>query len=102
MLVDYLETNEPHTFELTMEDDDKVVLGPVSGQFEVGRPAGMKAGQAQRFTLLRGPFPIPREGAYSWVLTLARSSQGPNSGLTGSSQLPGRRNPTRASPFAAP
>jgi hypothetical protein len=68
-LVDYNETNEPHEFSLTIEDaDNNVLLGPIGGRLEVGRPAGMKAGQVQRVVLvLRGPFPIPVTGDLRWV-----------------------------------
>lgn len=71
-LVDYNETNEPHEFSLTVQDaDDKVLLGPIGGRLEVGRPAGMKAGQDQRVVLvLRGPFQIPTIGDLRWVPVL--------------------------------
>jgi hypothetical protein len=72
VLVGYTETNERHEFHLTLEDDDnQVILGPVTGQFELGRPPGLKPAQAQRFMVaVRGPFPIPRAGCYHWVLLL--------------------------------
>jgi hypothetical protein len=72
VMVAYTETNERHEFNLTLEDDDnQVVLGPVSGQFELGRPPGIKPAQAQRFMVaVRGPFPLPRAGCYHWVLSL--------------------------------
>jgi len=79
LLIDYTETNVQHSFELSLEDEDnKVVLGPISGQFEIGRPAGMKPAQAQRFVLvMRGPFPIPRAGAFIWTLSVdGRRSEG--------------------------
>ena len=72
VMVAYTETNELHEFHLTMEDDDnQVVLGPVNGQFELGRPPGLKPAQAQRFIVaVRGPFPIPQAGCYHWVVSL--------------------------------
>ena len=72
VLVGYTETNVRHDFALTMEDDDnQVVLGPVSGQFELGRPPGIKPAQDQRFMVaVRGPFPLPGPGCYHWVATL--------------------------------
>jgi len=78
VLVGYTETNERHEFDLTLEDDDnQVVLGPVSGHFELGRPPGLKPAQAQRFMVaVRGPFPIPRAGCYHWVLSLDRQRAG--------------------------
>jgi hypothetical protein len=72
VMVGYTETNERHEFQLTLQDDDnEVVLGPVTGQFELGRPPGLKPAQAQRFTVaVRGPFPLQRAGCYHWVATL--------------------------------
>ena len=72
ILVGYNETNSPHSIELLLEDEDnKPVLGPIAAQFEMGRPAGMKLGQTQRFQMvLRGPFPIPKAGSFHWVAVL--------------------------------
>ena len=72
VLVGYTETNVRHEFALMLEDDDnKVVLGPISGHVELGRPPGLKPAQAQRFMVaVRGPFPLPAPGAYHWVATL--------------------------------
>lgn len=72
VLVGYNETNAPHRIELALEDDDNKNVQPaINAQFELGKPAGMKAGQAQRFQLvLRGPFTIPKPGAYHWVVSL--------------------------------
>ena len=72
VLVGYTETNERHEFEVTLQDDDnQVVLGPIQGQFELGRPPGLKPAQAQRFMVaLRGPFVLPRTGCYHWVASL--------------------------------
>jgi hypothetical protein len=78
-MVDYHETNEPHTFELRLEDvDNNVVLGPIGGQVEVGRPPGMKAGQSQRVMIVfRGPFPISAPGEYAWVAVLDGHRESP-------------------------
>jgi hypothetical protein len=72
VLVGYNETNSPHRIELVLEDEDnKPVLGPIAAQFELGRPAGMKLGQTQRFQMvLRGPFPLPKAGSFHWVVAL--------------------------------
>jgi len=72
VLVGYNETNVPHQIGLALEDEDnKSVVPPINAQFELGKPPGMKAGQAQRFQLvLRGPFQIPKPGAYHWVVSL--------------------------------
>lgn len=78
-MVDYNETNEPHTFELRLENvDNDVVLGPIGGQVEVGRPPGMKPAQSQRVMIvIRGPFPIPAPGEYAWVAVLDGHRQAP-------------------------
>lgn len=72
ILVGYNETNEPHEFQLVLEDDDnRPIVGPVGGQFEMGRPPGVKLGQSQRFIVaVRGPFPIQTPGAYHWAVSL--------------------------------
>src|SRR5262249_21221114 len=50
VVVGYTETNEAHEFELTLEDDDgQLLLGPVTGRFELGRPPGLKPAEPQRF-----------------------------------------------------
>jgi hypothetical protein len=79
VLVDYNETNEPHRFELRLENvDNDVVLGPIGGQVEVGRPPGMKPGQSQRVMLvIRGPFPIKTPGEFLWVAVLDGQRQDP-------------------------
>ena len=78
-LVDYNETNEPHEFSLTVEDEDgKVVLGPIGGRMEVGRPPGMARGQEQRvIVVLRGPFPANATGGFKWVPVLDGQSHAP-------------------------
>jgi len=72
VLIEYLETNERHSFSISLEDEDnRVVLGPITGQVEAGRPPGMRPGQLQRFMLaVRGPFLIPHAGAFSWAVAL--------------------------------
>lgn len=72
VLVGYNETNVPHRIELALEDEDnKPIQAAIQAQFEIGKPAGMKLGQAQRFQLvLRGPFAIPKAGAYHWAVSL--------------------------------
>jgi hypothetical protein len=79
VLVDYNETNEPHRFELRLENmDNDVALGPIGGQVEVGRPPGMKPGQSQRVMLvIRGPFPIKMPGEFLWVAILDGQRQQP-------------------------
>jgi hypothetical protein len=79
ILVDFLETNHRHRFELALENDDnQPVLPVVQGEFEVGRPPGMVDGQAQRVVyVVRGPFPVPEYGGYHWVVSLNGGRQRP-------------------------
>lgn len=72
VLVGYNETNMVHRIEIALEDEDnKAVQPPIAAQFELGKPAGMKLGQPQRFQLVvRGPFIIPKAGGYHWVVLL--------------------------------
>lgn len=78
-LVDYNETNEPHEFSLTVQDEDNsVVLGPAGGRVEVGRPPGMVAGQQQRVIIvLRGPFAVAATGNFRWVPVLDGHAEEP-------------------------
>jgi len=71
-LVDYNETNESHEFSLALKDaDNNDLRPPLAGQIEVGRPAGMTAGQEQRVIIVfRGPFPVSGPGNLRWIPTL--------------------------------
>ena len=46
--VPWSETNTRHTLELEVMNEDGKSLGRITGQFEVGRPAGIPLGQDQR------------------------------------------------------
>lgn len=46
--VPWTETNQPHDAEMWIEDEDGKELLKVTGQVEVGRPAGIPVGQVQR------------------------------------------------------
>ena len=46
--VPWNETNEKHSFEIEFVSDDGATIQKLSGNFEVGRPAGIPAGQDQR------------------------------------------------------
>jgi hypothetical protein len=72
LLVDYPETSDTHRLTLSMETaDNKAVVGPIELPFATGRPPGLPPGDAVPFTLVvQGPFPIPGEGAYQWVVTV--------------------------------
>jgi hypothetical protein len=76
--------NRRHTFELTLLDGDGVLalLQPnpeappqplqISGQFEVGRPAGVLPGTPLDavVALSIGPLPLPPGGRYVWELKI--------------------------------
>lgn len=47
--VPWAETNARHQFSLEVQDEDSKALLQAGGHFEVGRPAGIPAGQSQRF-----------------------------------------------------
>jgi hypothetical protein len=54
--VPWNETNQKHSFEVEIVSEDNTTeeqksLVKVGGQFEVGRPPGIRAGQVQRFQL---------------------------------------------------
>lgn len=78
--------NEPHAFrlELVDSDGDPVIVdtpegdGPlaIEGQFEVGRPPGMKRGTPLPFPLALniGPQPLEPGGRYEWRLTVDEES----------------------------
>ncbi len=56
MLVPWHETNQKHSFEVEIVSEDNITeesksLVKVEGQFEVGRPPGIRQGQGQRFQL---------------------------------------------------
>jgi hypothetical protein len=78
--------NEEHAFRLELVDTDgNPVLVPtpegeeplmIQGQFEVGRPPGVKRGTALPFPLAlnMGPQPIAPGGRYEWRLTVDEES----------------------------
>ena len=78
--------NERHAFKLELVDADGYpVLIPtpegeqplvIEGEFEVGRPPGVKRGTPLSFpfALNLGPQPIPPGGRYEWRLTVDEES----------------------------
>ena len=46
--VPWNQTNEQHSFEIEIANGDGGTITTVPGQFEVGRPSGLPAGQDQR------------------------------------------------------
>lgn len=58
-------TNQTHRFEIEIADDDGKTLVRADGHFEVGRPAGILPGQAQRFQFsMNGAVQFERPGGY--------------------------------------
>jgi hypothetical protein len=78
--------NEEHGFRLELVDSDGIpVLVPtpdgeeplmIEGQFEVGRPPGVKRGTPLPFPLAlnMGPHPLAPGGRYEWRLTVDEES----------------------------
>jgi hypothetical protein len=63
--VPWNETNQRHNVEIEMLSDDGQTVGKVGAQFEVGRPAGIRAGQGQRFQLAANvQLNLPGPGTY--------------------------------------
>lgn len=64
--VPWMETNQTHNIELEVTDQDHTtVLAKLEAGFEVGRPAGLEAGQEQRSQFAIGfPVQIDRPGLY--------------------------------------
>jgi len=61
-------TNQRHTVEIEIATDDGASLAKIGGQFEVGRPAGIKPGQNQRFQLAANAgLQLQREGTYAII-----------------------------------
>lgn len=78
--VPWHETNEPQQFRLELIDHDGNAVVPlgaeepvvIEGQFEVGRPPGVKAGSSFPFPLPinHPPLPLAPGGEYEWRLTV--------------------------------
>lgn len=68
--VPWTDTNTRHEFQVVMQDEDgREELMGVKGHFEVGRPAGLVAGQAQRVQIAAGiTVNIRSAGLYRMVM----------------------------------
>jgi len=78
ILVSWGETNNRHALAIKILDEDETEVVGINGEFEAGRPPGAKPGQDLRSLLaIRGPFPIPKPGAYKVVLELNGERQDP-------------------------
>jgi hypothetical protein len=49
--IPWTETNQRHTVEIEIADEDGATLARVTGQLEIGRPVGIPVGHSQRFQL---------------------------------------------------
>ena len=71
------ETNQLHRVEIEFQTDDGQSVGNVRAQFEVGRPAGVKAGQDQRFQLAANvPLNLSAPGTYVIVARIEGQEEG--------------------------
>lgn len=78
ILVDWTETNNKHGLLIKIVDEDDAEMVKVEGEFETGRPPGAKFGQELRNLLaIRGPFPLPKPGAYKVFVELNGVRQEP-------------------------
>ena len=63
--VPWNETNQKHNSEIELRTEDGQTLLKIEGQFEVGRPAGIKGGQDQRMQFAADlSVPITAPGTY--------------------------------------
>jgi len=70
------ETNQLHRVEIEFQTDDGQSVGNVRAQFEVGRPAGVKAGQDQRFQLAANvPLSLTAPGTYVIIARIEGQEQ---------------------------
>ena|SRR3990170_6218669 len=64
-LVPWNETNQRLTAQVEIQTEDGEPVGKLEGQFEVGRPAGIRPGQEQRFQIAANiPLTLKKPGAY--------------------------------------
>ena len=69
--VSWNETNQKHAFEIEVADADGAEVAKLGGQFEVGRPPGIPAGQDQRTQIaVNMGLPLKRLGTYVVVARL--------------------------------
>ncbi|MGD0115091.1 MAG: hypothetical protein ABSC13_03695 [Dehalococcoidia bacterium] len=74
--VPWNETNERQNVEIDIQTEDGQSVGKVRGEFEVGRPAGIKQGQDQRFQLAATvPLNLPAPGTYVIVAKVGGEEQ---------------------------
>ena len=77
--VPWNETNERRNVEIDIQTEDGQSVGKMGGQFEVGRPAGIKQGQDQRFQLAANcASTLPAPGTYVIVARIEGEEGGAN------------------------
>ena len=63
--VPWNQTNQPHTIELVIQDDDGDDLAKIEGEIEQGRPPGIPPGQSQRVQIaIRFVVTLEKAGGY--------------------------------------
>jgi hypothetical protein len=63
--VPWNETNQQHTIEIAIDHEDGTQLVKLEGQVEIGRPAGIPLGKAQRVQMaIRANLPLRRLGTH--------------------------------------
>ena len=78
ILVGWADTNSRHALQVKFMDEDSNPIIGIEAEFEVGRPAGAKPGQDIRNLLaIKGPFLIPKPGAYKLMISLNGEDQDP-------------------------
>jgi hypothetical protein len=74
VLVPWNSTNEKHSFEVHLVDEDgnEVLPEPVASQFEVGRAAGITAGSdiSTLFVLHFNALSLPKAGRYAFTFSV--------------------------------
>lgn len=74
--VPWHETNQRHAFEIEVATEDGGSLARVGGDFEVGRPAGIKPGQAQRTQIaFNATVRLEEPGGYAVVVRVDGEQQ---------------------------
>lgn len=75
--VPWMSTNQRHQLEIEVVDEDAQPLAKMAGQVEVGRPAGIPAGQAQRAQFaLELYLQFPKAGTYVVLVKVAGEERG--------------------------
>jgi len=69
--VPWNETNQKHNSEIELRTEDGQTIAKIEGQFEVGRPPGIKGGQDQRIQFAADlAVPINAPGTYVFAVKL--------------------------------